>query len=87
MTRIALQPTPARAWYMWYLAHSWRWRVLRRVAMRLSGGRCRLCGARAVEVHHRDYAHCGRGGVVGAVRELLDLTPLCGACHGRYHDA
>jgi len=77
---VALQDTPGRTWYALYL-RSWRWRVLRTLALWLSGGQCRCC-ARACEVHHRAYSHCGRG--VG-VRELLDLTPLCSACHGTFH--
>lgn len=84
MKRITLQRDGSK-WYTRVYLRSFRWRILRRVALWLAGGQCRLCENEAREVHHRSYMHAGRGGVVGAVRELLDLTPLCGACHEVHH--
>jgi len=74
--------TAAQAEYRHYLTTS-RWRILRFIRIRLDGGRCRVCGTRTrLEVHHRDYAYRGRSWW----RELMDLTTLCRACHGDYHD-
>lgn len=81
---IALQPKPGRLWYAQYL-RSWRWRVLRAVALWLASGACRMCKANATVVHHRSYEFCGRGWVLGMARELLDLTALCMPCHEHYH--
>lgn len=74
--------TPQQAEYQQYL-RSWRWLILRHLRRWLDGGRCRMCGGRQrLEVHHRDYLHRG-GSWLG---ELLDLTTVCRACHGDYHD-
>ena len=74
--------TPQQAEYQQYLK-SWRWLILRAVRRWLDGDRCRMCGARrGLEVHHRDYLHRGKSWL----GELLDLTTVCLACHGDYHD-
>jgi hypothetical protein len=83
---VTLSAQSPAAEYRDYLAFSPRWRAIRTLALWLAQGRCRMCGRLATEVHHRDYKHRGRGGVVGAWRELLDVTPLCRPCHAGYHE-
>lgn len=74
--------TPAQAEYRHYLT-TYRWRILRTLRLWIDGGRCRMCGRRSsLECHHRDYTHRGRNWW----RELMDLTTVCRACHGDYHD-
>ncbi len=63
---------------------AWRDSAARREELRLSGGRCRLCGRGApavrIEVHHRTYARFGH-------ERVEDLTTLCRECHVVVTDA
>ena len=55
-----------------------RWKEKRDIIMKKSGGKCRVCGAPATEVHHVNYQRRGK-------ERLTDLTALCRDCHQLYH--
>ena len=55
-----------------------RWKAKRETIMKKSGGKCRICGAPATEVHHVNYERRGK-------ERLTDLTALCRECHELYH--
>jgi 5-methylcytosine-specific restriction endonuclease McrA len=63
--------------YQRYL-RSRRWRIIRAMVLTLHRRRCAMCDATATEVHHRTYERVGR-------EWLSDLTPVCSACHRRFH--
>ncbi len=57
------------------------WKRKREDKLRAVGRRCQVCnhGPDTLEVHHRTYERLGQ--------ELdEDLTVLCRACHGTFHD-
>lgn len=82
MTNFVSPLSPAQEEYRRYL-QSWRWRILRRLRIKLDGGRCRMCGTtERLHVHHRDYLHRGRSWF----GELFDCTTVCADCHSDYHD-
>ena len=56
-----------------------RWKAKRDNIMKTSGGKCRVCGAPATEVHHVNYQRRGK-------ERLTDLTALCRECHELYHE-
>ena len=51
------------------------WRTKRRERLALDKGRCVVCGARAVNVHHITYERLGDENV------RRDLVSVCRACH------
>jgi len=53
------------------------WRTKRRERLALDKGRCVVCGARAVNVHHITYERLGDENV------RRDLVSVCRACHTR----
>jgi hypothetical protein len=56
----------------------WHW--IRKLALKRDGWRCRTCnGKRQLEVHHRTYRNWGW-------ERLADVTTLCSACHGIFHE-
>jgi 5-methylcytosine-specific restriction endonuclease McrA len=56
------------------------WQEVREVALKTADNRCQICYSPVnVQVHHRTYDRRGH--------ELpSDVTVLCAACHGRFHD-
>ena len=82
MNRVKRQKklTPGQKWYREYLA-SPRWLLLRSMSMLAYNGKCGICGAKAVNVHHRNYRHVGKS----FMGEFLDLLPVCRGCHKKIH--
>jgi len=67
-----------RTWYDGYLTTD-AWRRRREKVLERAGGVCEGCGERrAVQVHHRTYAHVGD-------EFLFELVALCTPCHKRLH--
>ena len=63
-----------------------RWRIIRAVRRTMDGHHCRVCFSRDhLQVHHATYAHRGRGGLPGMVREARDVITLCAHCHAQLH--
>lgn len=55
------------------------WLLVRRRALELAEGRCRMCGTDGrLQVHHRDYRNRG-------CERDSDVVALCGDCHDRHH--
>lgn len=52
------------------------WKRIRARVMSREGGKCRVCGVKATQVHHKDY-----GDEVMAGEDLKRLVPLCGKHH------
>jgi len=77
--------------YRHYLAHSWRWKLVRGVRLWLDGRQCRTCHERSdVEVHHASYAPVRM--FPGAWLDVWSLTQeigaticLCDKCHSAIH--
>ena len=67
----------ARDKYQKYL-QSDAWQEKRATILKMSGYRCRRCGARATEVHHETYKRIYK-------ERLSDLTALCRSCHEKAH--
>jgi 5-methylcytosine-specific restriction endonuclease McrA len=60
---------------------SWVWRSKRARARARFDGACAVCNSpRGLELHHRERS--ARWGW----EEDADLTLLCSACHGKYHE-
>jgi hypothetical protein len=57
------------------------WKAQRTRVLELAGRQCVGCGARATQVHHRDY----RPRVI-AGEDDLPLVALCKSCHLHLHD-
>lgn len=56
------------------------WQARRQEALARAGYRCQVCNSTSrLEVHHRTYANRGN-------ERPEDLTVLCAACHGRFHE-
>ena len=53
------------------------WRIKRAARLQRDGGKCVVCGARAVNVHHITYENLGDENV------RRDLVSVCRACHTR----
>jgi len=53
------------------------WRLKRAARLERDGGRCVVCGERAVNVHHISYEN------LGAENVQRDLVSVCRACHLR----
>lgn len=55
------------------------WRSVSARAKERASGRCQLCNTdQGLETHHRTYDRRG-------CEDDLDVTVLCGSCHGRFH--
>jgi 5-methylcytosine-specific restriction endonuclease McrA len=68
-------------WQRRYENHlaSLKWRKLRELVFKRSGGLCEGCGVRpAHQVHHLTYEHMGD-------EFLWELQAVCKVCHGRCH--
>lgn len=56
------------------------WRSKRQWALERAGNRCQVCNCTGeMHVHHRTYENLGH-------EQPGDLTVLCRACHGLYHE-
>ncbi len=68
-----------RAAYERYL-RSDDWKVKRERALDRAERRCQICySPEGLEVHHRTYERLGQ-------ERDMDLTVLCGSCHGSFHE-
>lgn len=66
--------------YKDYLLTS-EWQGARKAALARADHRCQVCNSpKALQVHHRTYARRGE-------EEIRDLTVLCDACHGEFHQS
>ena len=54
------------------------WAGLKQLAYMKHGTKC-ICGRKATEIHHLTYKRIFN-------ERLNDLIPLCGTCHGIYHE-
>ena len=64
--------------YRQYL-RSWEWQRKRRVALKLAGYQCRMCGETSrLQVHHKTYERRG-------CEKMNDLVVLCDGCHRLVH--
>jgi hypothetical protein len=70
--------TPAQEAYQQYLQTP-TWLSLRGARLKIDGGKCFLCGKKAVDVHHRRYP--GEWGT----ETVDDLVSLCEGCHALHH--
>jgi hypothetical protein len=65
-----------KGWYVSTYLQSPHWKTMRRVAKKLLGNTCALCGrAERLAVHHRHYE------TLGDEHPLHDLLVLCFGCH------
>ena len=55
------------------------WREKRAKVLRKAKYRCKDCGGRAQQVHHKTYKRLGN-------ERLSDLVALCDTCHKKRHD-
>lgn len=68
----------SKAEYAEYLQGE-HWQMMRRLALKDSDGRCRVCDSDDMcDVHHRSYDRIGR-------EELSDLVVLCRSHHEMFH--
>ena len=67
--------------YRQYLSQSKHWKRIRAAALKRAGGKCQLCGERAVSlnVHHNTYSRTPGRELAG------DLIVLCTDCHTIFH--
>ena len=72
----SLDPTDNNGTYEKYL-QSPAWRRKRDAVIQRDGDQC-ICGAQAVELHHKTYDNIGK-------EPLFDLVMLCEECHKRLH--
>jgi hypothetical protein len=74
-----------------YLAHSWRWRIVRAVRRWLDGGRCRGCGEQhGLQAHHSRYIYTRTHWLAwlhlpSLVQEIGATILVCDECHGALH--
>jgi len=64
--------------YAEYLRHP-KYVKVRDEEMLLAGGKCRMCGDKATEVHHATYPKWGTFDVVE------NLLAVCNSCHTKLH--
>jgi hypothetical protein len=69
----------AKSQYAAFLRSEYWKHVQEAVAVR-DDGKCRRCGARGLQVHHKTYEHKGE-----ELEHLEDLELLCAACHAFEH--
>lgn len=68
-------------WYTQYLLTP-EWERIRTLILQRDSGKCRCCGSRADQVHHRSY---GPDVMVG--KDLDQLVAICDKCHNLIHKA
>jgi 5-methylcytosine-specific restriction endonuclease McrA len=70
-----------RTYYRDTYLSSDEWKRKRALVLRRDNYRCVYCGARATQVHHKQYARRNIG------REPIEwLVAVCKSCHGRQHE-
>lgn len=55
------------------------WKKLRKKRLNMDKGKCKDCGAKATQVHHKRYVN------LGTPWEIYELVSLCKNCHEKRH--